>query len=106
MLRMTRYRNEAARVTTRQDGFTLAEVLVAFAILVIGVLAALKIFPAGFASIQNNRNRALATRLAEQEIQRWKRLPARLPDAIVYSTNAVCMYALEFAVLYDPEDMS
>lgn len=64
-------------------GFTLIEVLVALAILVIGVYAMLTIFPRGFTAIEAGQQRTVAAQLAEGEIARWKLHPESLPDAIV-----------------------
>jgi len=67
----------------RQGGFTLVEVLVALAILAVGVYASLAIFPTGFATVAYNRSLTMAARLAEGELQRWKTRAASLPEAIV-----------------------
>jgi len=64
-------------------GFTLIEVLVALAILVIGLYATLTIFPRGFSAIEAGQQRTVAAQLAEGEIARWKLHPEALPDAIV-----------------------
>ena len=64
-------------------GFTLIEVLVALAILVIGVYAMLTIFPRGFSAIEAGQQRTVAAQLAEGEIARWKLHPEALPEAIV-----------------------
>ena len=67
----------------REGGFTLVEVLVAMAILAVGIYAAIAIFPTGFAAMEYNRQQTLAARLAQSEIQRWKDRTGSLPDAIV-----------------------
>ena len=64
-------------------GFTLIEVLVALAILVIGIYATMTIFPRGFSAIEAGQQRTVAAQLAEGEIARWKLHPEALPEAIV-----------------------
>jgi type II secretory pathway pseudopilin PulG len=90
-------------------GFTLAEVLIAVALLTVGIFAALRIFPGGLSAIQLNRNRMLAARLAEQEIQRLKARLEGVPDAIVASESQWVesdnKYVLDFQADYDPRDL-
>lgn len=69
--------------TQRHRGFTLVEVLVAVIILLIGVVAALRIFPPGFRALQESQetNRAMATMQAQ--IAEFQNHPESLPDAIL-----------------------
>ncbi len=69
--------------TQRRRGFTLVEVLVAVIILLIGVVAALRIFPPGFRALTESQetNRAMATMQAQ--IAEFQNHPESLPDAIL-----------------------
>lgn len=72
-------------------GLTLVEVLLALVILTIGVFAVLRIFPAGFSTVENTRQRIVATSLANAELERWKMLANNmytLPEAIVATDRA------------------
>ena len=63
-------------------GFTLLEVLVAMAILVIGIYALIRIFPVGLASIEYGKSRTIAAQLAEKQIAHWRLRADNLSDAI------------------------
>jgi len=74
-------------------GFSLAEVLVAIVILLIGVVVALKIFPAGFNLFSEAQQTHIALRMIKQTITGFEGDPDSLPDAImpVYeSDTALC----------------
>jgi|GEM_PF-5765502 len=85
-------------------GLTLIEVLIAMVILLLGVYAVLKIFPAGLAVIEADRQRSVANSLAQAELERCKLLAENLyslPEAIVamdYDGNAITDY--------DPGDLT
>lgn len=65
------------------SGFSLLEVLVASGILVFGILAIARIFPAGLGVIRSNNDVNTATRLAEDLQTRYSRLKDELPDAVI-----------------------
>ena len=71
------------RPRRRGDGFTLIEILIALAVLMLGVYGMLRVFPPGFRAIEASQQRTIAAQLAEAEITRWKLDPDSLPDAIV-----------------------
>ena len=58
----------ALRAASTRSGFSLVEVLVAIAVLTIGIIAFLEIFPNGFLSLQVAANTSAADRLAQQEL--------------------------------------
>jgi prepilin-type N-terminal cleavage/methylation domain-containing protein len=66
-------------------GLTLIEVLIAMVVLLIGIYAVLKIFPAGFGIIEASRQRSVANSLAQSELERCKLLAesGNLPEAII-----------------------
>ncbi|PIY41960.1 MAG: hypothetical protein COZ05_14825 [Armatimonadetes bacterium CG_4_10_14_3_um_filter_59_10] len=70
-------------LTTHQSGFSLLEVLIASAILIFGIVAIVKIFPAGLGVIQQNENAQVAARLAESVQESYARQKGELPDAVV-----------------------
>ncbi|MCS6950398.1 MAG: hypothetical protein NZ520_08070 [bacterium] len=68
---------------TRTHAFSLIEVLAAIAVLTLGILVILKLFPGGFFVTRAAENRSLASRLAQQEVERWKNNAAALPAGIL-----------------------
>jgi|WetSurMetagenome_2_1015567.scaffolds.fasta_scaffold42381_2 prepilin-type N-terminal cleavage/methylation domain-containing protein len=87
-----------------QSGLTLIEVLIAMVILLIGIYAVLKIFPAGFAVIEESRQRSVANSLAQGELERCKLLADNLyslPEAIVATDNNGAPLTD-----YDPRDLT
>ncbi len=64
-------------------GSTLIEVLAAIAVLALGILALLRVFPAGFALTKNAENRTLAVSLIRQEMEHWKNNAASLPKSVM-----------------------
>ncbi len=64
-------------------GSTLIEVLAAIAVLAIGILALLRVFPAGFALTKNAENRTLAISLIRQEMEHWKNNATSLPKSVM-----------------------
>lgn len=68
---------------TRTYAFSLIEVLAAIAVLTLGILVILKLFPGGFFVTRAAENRSLASRLAQQEVERWKNNAAALPAGIL-----------------------
>lgn len=55
-----------------QSGFTLAEILVAVAIILIGLVAVMQWFPLGTAGVETGRRQSTAVFLAEQKIEQIK----------------------------------
>lgn len=66
----------------RRSGFTLIEVLIAIAILLIGVVAALRIFPRGFDIFTETTQSQTAQKLLAQYIGDFSQDPDSVPDAI------------------------
>ena len=64
-------------------GFTLAEVLIAVAILLIGVVFALKIFPPGYDAFITAQQTTVAQRLINNTLNNFEADPDSLPDAIL-----------------------
>lgn len=69
--------------TRRVYAFSLIEVLAAIAVLTIGILVILKLFPSGFFVTRAAENRSLASRLAQQEVERWKNNAGSLPAGVL-----------------------
>jgi len=67
----------------RTAGVSLVEILVALAVLVIGVLAVLRIFPRGLGTLSQVSDRQEAVRLAEATSNRLQAVADRLPDFIL-----------------------
>ena len=61
----------------KHRGFTLIEVLVALAILAIGVLAVVSVFPAALGNIRIAHQRSMAAELAEDTLDRVRMTGAR-----------------------------
>lgn len=64
-------------------GTSLVEVLVVMVVLAVGILTVIQMFPAGFSALKAAESQTIATRLAQQELERWKSMAANLPDGIV-----------------------
>ncbi len=73
-------RRQTARRT--RSGFTLVEVLIAIAILLIGVVAALRIFPRGFDIFTETQQSAIAEKLISQQTAEIQQDPETVPDAV------------------------
>ena len=71
------------RAAGRSRGFTLTEILIAVAILLIGVVAALKIFPPGFDAYMAGQQVTVAQRLINNTLTAFQEDPNSLPDAIL-----------------------
>jgi len=67
----------------RTAGVSLVEILVALAVLVIGVLAVLRIFPRGLGTLSQVSDRQEALRLAEAKSNQLQAVAGRLPDFIL-----------------------
>lgn len=78
---MTRFTTRIIRPQRR--GFSLAEVLVAIVILLIGVVVALKIFPVGFNIFSEAQQTHVALKLLNAAITGFEQDPDSLPDMIL-----------------------
>ena len=72
----------ASRIRAPRRGFTLAELLIAIIILLFGVVAALRIFPPGFAAFNEAQNETVAQSLSENGLNELINDAGSLPDAI------------------------
>ena len=64
-------------------GTSLVEVLVVMVVLAVGIMTVIQMFPSGFRVIKAAESQTIATKLAQQEIERWKNMAANLPDGIM-----------------------
>lgn len=64
-------------------GTSLVEVLVVMVVLLVGIMIIVQMFPTGFGVLRASESQTIATRLAQQELERWKSMAANLPDGIV-----------------------
>ena len=55
-----------------ESGFTLVEILVAIAILMVGLVAVMQLFPLGTAGVESGRRQSTGVFLAEQRIEQIK----------------------------------
>jgi len=69
--------------TFKQSGVSLIEVLVVMVLLLVGILSVVRLFPPGFLINRQTEATTLATRLAQQEIDRYANGSANLMDAIL-----------------------
>jgi len=83
---------------------------VALALLLIGIYAALRIFPTGFAYQEFSQNRVRANNLARAELERVKLAGGSLPDAIIvtdpYGEFRGRDYFMNVLGIYDPYDQT
>jgi len=82
-----------------RQGFTLVEVLVAVIILLIGVVAALRIFPPGFRMFQESNDTTRAVSTMQGQIAEFQNHPESLPDAILpvdYSSPDAAIWVKKF----------
>lgn len=66
-----------------RKGTTLVEILVAMVVLLVGILTIVQLFPTGFRVVRAAESQTIATRLAQQELERWKNMDANLPAGIL-----------------------
>lgn len=71
-----------------RSGFTLIEILISLAILVIGILALLSLFPVGFDSANRSENLTRATIYAQYQMEEIKR--AGFPVTAVATPGLPC----------------
>jgi competence protein ComGC len=69
-------------------GTSLVEILVVMVVLLIGIMTLIQMFPTGFRIVKAGESQTIATRLAQQELERWKSMSANLPDSIVAINEA------------------
>lgn len=67
----------------RRAGLTLIEVLVAMAVLVIGIMAVLRIFPKSLGLVSTTRDKADAVRVGQSLLTRLQSVESQLPEAIL-----------------------
>jgi hypothetical protein len=66
-----------------RKGTSLIEILVVMVVLLVGIMTVIQMFPTGFRVVRQAESRTIASRLAQQEIERWKNMAANLPDGIL-----------------------
>jgi len=89
----------ASRRRAPRRGFTLVELLFAIAILLVGVVAALKIFPPGFAAFSETQMDNVAQQMTDNRLNELGGDAANLPDAILPvepSETSAIVSALDF----------
>ena len=93
------------RKRTRR-GVSLIEVLVVLALLVLGILVIVRLYPSGFFSITSVGNAALADSLGQAAVQTQAQNTAGLPESIlpVNSTTKDLTLASTADASYDPDD--
>lgn len=64
-------------------GTSLVEILVVMVVLLVGIMTIVQMFPTGFRLVRVGESKSIASRLARQELERWKAHAANLPEAIV-----------------------
>lgn len=52
-------------------------------VLLVGIMTVVRMFPVGFGVVKAAESQTIATRLAQQELERWKNMAANLPDGIL-----------------------
>jgi prepilin-type N-terminal cleavage/methylation domain-containing protein len=70
------------RRTPHHQGFTLVEVLVAILILLVGVIAALRIFPPGFNAMSETQRSYTGLRLLDKTVSAFEQDPDTVPEGI------------------------
>lgn len=65
-----------------RTGFSLVEILVVLVVLVVGILAIVRLFPAGFIALRNAQNSTFADRLGQAALESLKQGQGTLPDAV------------------------
>jgi len=64
-------------------GTSLVEILVVMVVLLVGIMTIIQMFPTGFRVVRAGESTSVATRLAQQELERWKAMTGNIPEAIV-----------------------
>ncbi|MEN6355693.1 MAG: hypothetical protein ABFD83_01265 [Armatimonadota bacterium] len=71
------------KILRNKSGTSLVEVLVVMVVLLVGIMTVIQMFPTGFGVVKAAESRTIATRLAQQELERWKAMSANLPTGII-----------------------
>ncbi len=74
-------------VARRHAGFSLVEILVVLVVLVVGILAIVRLFPAGFIALRNAQDSTFADRLGQAALESLKQGQGTLPDAVYMYTD-------------------
>ena len=64
-------------------GTSLIEILVVMVVLLVGIMTIIQMFPTGFKVVRAGESKSIATRLAQQELERWKAMTGNIPEAIL-----------------------
>jgi len=64
-------------------GTSLIEILVVMVVLLVGIMTIIQMFPTGFRVVRAGESKSVATRLAQQELERWKAMTGNIPEAIL-----------------------
>lgn len=64
-------------------GTSLVEILVVMVVLLVGIMTIIQMFPTGFRVVRAGESKSVATRLAQQELERWKAMTGNIPEAIL-----------------------
>jgi Tfp pilus assembly protein PilV len=70
-------------VGSGKRGTTLVEILVVMVVMLVGIFTVIQLFPTGFRVVRAAESQTVATRLAQQELERWKSMASNLPAGIV-----------------------
>ncbi len=81
-------RQQNKETAHRHTGFSLVEILVVLVVLVIGILAIVRLFPAGFIALRNAQNSTFADRLGQAALESLKQGQGTLPDAVYMYTDS------------------
>lgn len=76
--------NPMAISRSARRGTSLVEVMVVLVVLLIGVFAVIRVFPAGLTFLRTSGNRIIATRFAQAMAEQLKADEANLPDHVEY----------------------
>ena len=68
---------------SRKRGTSLVEILVVMFVLLVGIMTIIQLFPTGFGIVRDAESRTIATKLAQQELERWKNMSENIPIGIV-----------------------
>jgi len=94
------------RCSNNNRGVSLVEVLVALVVFLIGMMAVVRMFPGGFATMKHSENVTLASRLAQAEIERWKGRSSNLPAGILAWGESGTAGVFVVYTDVDPENVS
>ena len=69
-------------------GTSLVEILVVMFVLLVGIMTVIQLFPTGFGIVRDAESRTIATKLAQQELEKWKNLAENIPIGILAINEA------------------